>query len=157
MAMENWNEFSETVVAYCDSPNAQVDEFTAGMAKNFIVKGTEEPRSQVRLSRTIKDILSAFTDSPLNGRASGSRKTGVQRLSEKAQALWADTVSMETVDGITTITLGADAYEYHTTFAGRKDDNGDPLTSLGSNENMVAHTLMSKLESGFVSAHKEDN
>ena len=64
---------------------------------------------------------------------------------------------MITHDGITTITLGEDAYEYHTTFSGRKDENNEPLTSWGSNENMVAHTLMTKLEAGFVSAHKGDN
>ena len=93
----------------------------------------------------------------MNGRRASSRATGVARLSDELQAIWSDTVSMETVDGITTITLGANAYDYHTTFSGRKDENGNPLESWGSNENMVAHTLMSKLEAGFVSAHKGDN
>ena len=157
MAMENWNEFSEKVVAYCDSETAQVDEFTATMAKNFIVKGTNSPREQVRYSKTIKDILSDFEDSPLRGRSGGSRASGVQRLSAELQAVWADLVSVSTEDGITTITMAEDAYTYHTTFAGRKDDNGDPMTSWGSNENMLNATLLGKLESGFVSAHKEDN
>ncbi len=157
MAMENWNEFSETVVAYCDSPNAQVDEFTAGMAKNFIVKGTESPREQVRYSKTIKDILSDFSDSPLAGRRGGSRASGVQRLSAELQAIWADLVSVSTEDGITTITMSEHAYNYHTTFAGRKDEDGNPMTSWGSNENMLSATLLGKLESGFVTAHKEDN
>ncbi len=157
MAMENWNEFSETVVNYVETLTAPEDKFTAEMASNFIVQGTKDPRQQVRLSRTIKDILSQYTDSPLNGRRASSRATGVARLSDELQAIWSDTVSMETVDGITTITLGANAYDYHTTFSGRKDENGNPLESWGSNENMVAHTLMSKLEAGFVSAHKGDN
>tara|TARA_Y100000401_G_scaffold80421_1_gene65840 strand:+ start:1072 stop:1545 length:474 start_codon:yes stop_codon:yes gene_type:complete len=157
MAMENWNDFSETVVNYVETLTAPDDKFTADMAKNFIVQGTNDPRQQVRLSRTIKDILSQFEDSPLNGRRASSRASGVARLSDELQALWAETVQMITHDGITTITLGEDAYEYHTTFSGRKDENNEPLTSWGSNENMVAHTLMTKLEAGFVSAHKGDN
>lgn len=156
MAMENWNEFSEKVVAYCDSETAQVDEFTATMAKNFIVKGTNSPREQVRYSKTIKDILSDFEDSPLRGRSGGSRASGVQRLSAELQAVWADLISVSTEDGITTIIMAEDAYNYHTTFAGKKE-NGVPITTWGSNENMLRNVLINKLESGFVSAHKEDN
>lgn len=157
MAMENWNEFSTKVINYVDSETAQCDPFTADMARNFIVKGTNSPREQVRYSKTIKDILSDFEDSPLRGRSGGSRASGVQRLSAELQAVWADLISVSSDDGITTITMAEDAYQYHTTFAGRKDEDGNPMTSWGSNENMLNATLLGKLEAGFVSAHKGDN
>jgi len=157
MALENWNEYSETVVNYVDS-DGECDEFSASMVKKFIKQGTENPREQVRLSRTIKDILAEFTDSPLNGRRSSSRATGVERLSAELQALWAEMV-VATVndDGSMDIHLSADAYTLHTTFAGRKDDDGNPMTSWGTTANMYANVLGNKLEAGFVSAHKEDN
>ena len=86
MALENWNEYSETVVNYVDS-DGECDEFSASMVKKFIKQGTDSPREQVRLSRTIKDILAEFSDSPLNGRRQSSRATGVERLSAELQAL----------------------------------------------------------------------
>ena len=47
MALENWNEFSETVVNYVDTLTASGDPddvFTANMAKKWITKGTENER-----------------------------------------------------------------------------------------------------------------
>ena len=93
-----------------------------------------------------------YTDSPLNGRRGGSRASGVQRLSAEDQALWASMVDME----VLLSAFHEDAYNYHTTFAGKKE-NGVPITTWGSNENMIRNVLINKLESGFVSAHKGDN
>ena len=157
MALENWDEYSETVVNYVDS-DGECDDFSASMVKKFIKQGTENPREQVRLSRTIKDILAEFTDSPLNVRRKGSRASGVERLSADLQALWAEMV-VATVndDGSMDIHLSADAYTLHTTFAGRKDDDGNPMTSWGTTANMYDNTLGNKLEAGFVSVHKGDN
>ena len=154
MAMEQWNEFTETVMQYTEK--GTVDEFSATMVANFIKQGSESPREQVRLSRTIKDVLAVYDDSPLNGRRSSSRKSGVATLSDDAQADYADMVSIEVGDTHTTLTLRNDAYDYHTTFSGRKDNDGNPLTSWGDITNMLEATLLSKLEAGFVKASKGD-
>lgn len=155
MALENWNEFSETVVNYVETLTASEDPddvFTANMAKKWITKGTESPRDQVRLSKSIKDLLADYTDSPLNGRRGGSRASGVARLSAEDQALWASMIDMD----VLLSAFHEDAYMYHTTFAGKKE-NGVPITSWETNENMIRNVLINKLESGFVSAHKGDN
>ena len=158
MAMDNYAEFAETVLNYIDDKNSPVDEMRGEMVRNFIKEGTENERAQVRLSKTIKDILKSYSDSPLNGRKRGTRRSGLALLSEDAQAEYESVVSIDTADdGSTTITLSPDAYTYHTTFSGRKDDAGNPITTWGDNATMLTHTLVSKLESGFVSAHKGDN
>ena len=77
MALENWNEFSETVVNYVEQLTASEDPddvFIANMVKRWITRGTESPRDQVRLSKSIKDILAGYADSPLNGRKDRSPK-----------------------------------------------------------------------------------
>ena len=155
MALENWNEFSETVVNYVEQLTASEDPddmVTANMAKKWITKGTISPRDQVRLSKSIKDLLADYSDSPLNGRRGGSRASGVARLSAEDQALWASMVGMD----VLLSAFHEDAYNYHTTFAGKKED-GVPISSWGSNEIMIRNVLINKLESGFVSAHKGDN
>ena len=106
MAMDTWNEFTETVMEY--TTNGTVDEFSATMVANFIKQGSESPREQVRLSRTIKDVLSQFSDSPLNGRRASSRKSGVATLSDEKQADYADMVNVEYGDEYTTLTLRND-------------------------------------------------
>ena len=125
MAMDTWNEFTETVMEY--TTNGTVDEFSATMVANFIKQGSESPREQVRLSRTIKDVLSQFSDSPLNGRRASSRKSGVATLSDEKQADYADMVNVEYGDEYTTLTLRNDCTNFHTTFSGRKDDDGNPV------------------------------
>ena len=155
MAMETWNEFTETVMEY--TTNGTVDEFSATMVANFIKQGSESPREQVRLSRTIKDVLSQFSDSPLNGRRASSRKSGVATLSDEAQADYADMINVEYGDEYTTLTLRNDCINFHTTFSGRKDDDGNALTVWPSVEDMLDATLLSKLESGYVKDSKGGN
>ena len=160
MALENWNEFSETVVNYVETLTASEDPddaFTANMAKKWIAKGTNSPRDQVRLSKSIKDLLADYTDSPLNGRSGGSRASGVQRLSAEHQANYASMVSAEYDDEGVTLRISNDILPYHTTFSGRKDDNGEPLTVWPNMETMLDSIMLSKFEAGFVSAHKGDN
>ncbi len=152
MAMDTWNEFTETVMEY--TTNGTVDDYSATMVANFIKQGSESPREQVRLSRTIKDVLSQFSDSPLNGRRASSRKSGVATLSDEAQADYADMINVEYGDEYTTLTLRNDCTNYHTTFSGRKDDDGNPLTAWPSVNDMLSATLLSKLEAGYVKASK---
>ena len=152
MAMDTWNEFTETVLEY--TTNGTVDDYSATMVANFIKQGSESPREQVRLSRTIKDVLSQFSDSPLNGRRASSRKSGVATLSDEAQADYADMVNVEYGDEYTTLTLRNDCTDFHTTFSGRKDDDGNPLTSWPSINDMLNATLLGKLEAGYVKASK---
>ena len=137
--------------------NGTVDEFSATMVANFIKQGSESPREQVRLSRTIKDVLSQFSDSPLNGRRASSRKSGVATLSDEAQADYADMINVEYGDEYTTLTLRNDCINFHTTFSGRKDDDGNALTVWPSVEDMLDATLLSKLESGYVKDSKGGN
>lgn len=155
MAMDTWNEFTETVMEY--TTNGTVDEFSATMVANFIKQGSESPREQVRLSRTIKDVLSQFSDSPLNGRRASSRKSGVATLSDEKQADYADMVNVEYGDEYTTLTLRNDCTNFHTTFSGRKDDDGNPLTVWPSMKDMLDATLLGKLESGYVKDSKGGN
>ena len=155
MAMDTWNEFTETVMEY--TTNGTVDDYSATMVANFIKQGSESPREQVRLSRTIKDVLSQFSDSPLNGRRASSRKSGVATLSDEAQADYADMINVEYGDEYTTLTLRNDCINFHTTFSGRKDDDGNPLTVWPSVEDMLDATLLSKLESGYVKDSKGGN
>ena len=152
MAMDTWNEFTETVMEY--TTNGTVDDYSATMVANFIKQGSESPREQVRLSRTIKDVLSQFSDSPLNGRRASSRKSGVATLSDEAQADYADMVNVEYGDEYTTLTLRNDCTNFHTTFSGRKDDDGNPLTAWPSINDMLDATLLGKLEAGYVKASK---
>ena len=152
MAMETWNKFTETVMEY--TTNGTVDDYSATMVANFIKQGSESPREQVRLSRTIKDVLSQFSDSPLNGRRASSRKSGVETLSDDAQADYADMINVEYGDEYTTLTLRNDCTDFHTTFSGRKDDDGNPLTAWPSINEMLEATLLSKLEAGYVKASK---
>ena len=152
MAMDTWNEFTETVMEY--TTNGTVDDYSATMVANFIKQGSESPREQVRLSRTIKDVLSQFSDSPLNGRRASSRKSGVATLSDDAQADYADMVNVEYGDEYTTLTLRNDCTNFHTTFSGRKDDDGNPLTAWPSINDMLDATLLGKLEAGYVKASK---
>tara|TARA_R100001230_G_C5631699_1_gene139238 strand:+ start:310 stop:777 length:468 start_codon:yes stop_codon:yes gene_type:complete len=155
MAMDTWNEFTETVMEY--TTNGTVDDYSATMVANFIKQGSESPREQVRLSRTIKDVLSQFSDSPLNGRRASSRKSGVATLSDEAQADYADMVNVEYGDEYTTLTLRNDCTNFHTTFSGRKDDDGNPLTAWPSVKDMLDATLLGKLESGYVKDSKGGN
>ena len=155
MAMETWNEFTGTVLEYTET--GSVDDFTATMVVGFIEQGSENPREQMRLSRTIKDVLAKFDDSPLNGRRSGNRKSGIQALSEDAQAEYAEIVSVEVGDEFTTLTLRNDAFNHHTTFSGRKDDDGVPLTSWGDNSTMLEATVLRKLADGYVKSVKGGN
>ena len=152
MAMDTWNEFTETVMEY--TTNGTVDEFSATMVANFIKQGSESPREQVRLSRTIKDVLSQFSDSPLNGRRASSRKSGVATLSDEKQADYADMVNVEYGDEYTTLILRNDCTNFHTTFSGRKDEDGNPLTAWPSVKDMLDATLLGKLESGYVKDSK---
>tara|TARA_R100000234_G_scaffold100502_1_gene69349 strand:- start:158 stop:625 length:468 start_codon:yes stop_codon:yes gene_type:complete len=152
MAMDTWNEFTETVMEY--TTNGTVDDYSATMVANFIKQGSESPREQVRLSRTIKDVLSQFSDSPLNGRRASSRKSGVATLSDEAQADYADMINVEYGDEYTTLTLRNDCTNFHTTFSGRKDDDGNPLTVWPSINDMLDATLLGKLEAGYVKASK---
>ena len=153
--MDTWNEFTETVMEY--TTNGTVDDYSATMVANFIKQGSESPREQVRLSRTIKDVLSQFSDSPLNGRRASSRKSGVATLSDEAQADYADMVNVEYGDEYTTLTLRNDCTNFHTTFSGRKDDDGNPLTAWPSVKDMLDATLLGKLESGYVKDSKGGN
>ena len=155
MAMDTWNEFTETVMEY--TTNGTVDDYSATMVANFIKQGSESPREQVRLSRTIKDVLSQFSDSPLNGRRASSRKSGVATLSDEKQADYADMVNVEYGDEYTTLTLRNDCTNFHTTFSGRKDDDGNPLTVWPSMKDMLDATLLGKLESGYVKDSKGGN
>ena len=155
MAMDTWNEFTETVMEY--TTNGTVDDYSATMVANFIKQGSESPREQVRLSRTIKDVLSQFSDSPLNGRRASSRKSGVATLSDEAQADYADMVNVEYGDEYTTLTLRNDCINFHTTFSGRKDEDGNPLTAWPSVKDMLDATLLGKLESGYVKDSKGGN
>ena len=155
MAMDTWNEFTETVMEY--TTNGTVDDYSATMVANFIKQGSESPREQVRLSRTIKDVLSQFSDSPLNGRRASSRKSGVATLSDEAQADYADMVNVEYGDEYTTLTLRNDCINFHTTFSGRKDEDGNPLTVWPSVNDMLDATLLGKLESGYVKDSKGGN
>ena len=155
MAMDTWNEFTETVMEY--TTNGTVDDYSATMVANFIKQGSESPREQVRLSRTIKDVLSQFSDSPLNGRRASSRKSGVATLSDEAQADYADMVNVEYGDEYTTLTLRNDCTNFHPTFSGRKDDDGNPLTAWPSVKDMLDATLLGKLESGYVKDSKGGN
>jgi len=157
MAMENWNEYADSVLQYVNDENAEVNEFSATMCKNFIAQGSDSPREQVRLSRTIKDILAQFTDSPLAGRKQSSRKSGIMTLDATAQEDYADMVSITVGDDYTVLTLRNDAYNHHTTFSGRKDDDNKPLTTWGDITNMLNATVLGKIEAGYISAIKGDN
>lgn len=158
MAMDTWNEFTTTVLDY--TTNGSVDDYSATMVANFIKQGSESPREQVRLSRTIKDILSQYPDSPLAGRKSSTRKSGLALLSDAQQAEWNDNVSMENVDGTITLTVSADYItRYHKVFSGKKitvNGKKTPMTEWLTAEDCINARLLNEMQAQYVSAVKED-
>ena len=60
MTLENWNEFSETVVNYVEQLTASEDPddvFIANMVKRWITRGTESPRDQLGYPRASRIYL----------------------------------------------------------------------------------------------------
>jgi hypothetical protein len=156
--MDTWNEFTTTVLEY--TTNGSVDDYSATMVANFVKQGSESPREQVRLSRTIKDILSQFADSPLAGRKSSTRKSGLALLSDAQQAEWNDNVSMENVDGTITLTISADYItQYHKVFSGKKitvNGKKTPMTAWPTAEDCINARLLTEMQTQYVSAVKGD-
>ena len=64
--MENWNDFTTTVVDYCKT--GSIDEVDASYVKRMIEKGTGSPTRQSRISSAIRETLRDYEDNPFVSR-----------------------------------------------------------------------------------------
>jgi hypothetical protein len=64
--MENWNEFSTTVLDY--AKQGTMDEVDTSYVRKQIEKGTANPNRQSRISTAIRETVRDYNDSPFANR-----------------------------------------------------------------------------------------
>ena len=64
--MDNWNDFTTTVVDYCKT--GSIDEVDASYVKRMIEKGSDSPTRQSRISSAIRETLRDYEDNPFVSR-----------------------------------------------------------------------------------------